>query len=216
MIREQFATEREMLSEEYALNQEVLDNALATKMLKEEEYRTLSEQLERDHQNRIANIRASSLAGDLAAAGDFFASMQGMAQNGGKRMLKVAKAFGAAQATVATFQAAAQAMADWSTFTPAQKLAAYAAIVAQGMTAVKAIKGVSEGGGGSGGGSGGGASSMASAGGGGGGAAAPSTTTFSFTLMNDPMGFGEKFARQFIDQLNSTQRNGGQIRGVIA
>ena len=47
-------------------------------------------------------------------------------------------------------------------------------------------------------------------------AAATPTTTFSFTLMNDPMGFGEKFARQFIDQLNSTQRNGGQIRGVIA
>lgn len=47
-------------------------------------------------------------------------------------------------------------------------------------------------------------------------AAAAPTTTFHFTLMNDPMGFGEKFARQFIDQLNSTQRNGGQIRGVIA
>ena len=26
----------------------------------------------------------------------------------------------------------------------------------------------------------------------------------------------EKFARQFIDQLNATQRNGGTIRGVIA
>jgi len=29
-------------------------------------------------------------------------------------------------------------------------------------------------------------------------------------------GFGESFARQLIDQLNKTQRNGGQIRGVIA
>jgi hypothetical protein len=52
--------------------------------------------------------------------------------------------------------------------------------------------------------------------GGNGGNGGGPTTTFSFTLMNDPMGFGEKFARQFIDQLNSTQRNGGQIRGVIA
>jgi hypothetical protein len=84
------------------------------------------------------------------------------------------------------------------------------------MSAVAAIKGVSEGGGGGGGGGGGRGGGR----GGGGGSSAPAaaspTTTFQFTLMNDPMGFGEKFARQFIDQLNSTQRNGGQIRGVIA
>ena len=60
-----------------------------------------------------------------------------------------------------------------------------------------------------------------SSGGGGGSApaAAPAqqpATTFAFTLQNDPMGFGESFARQLIDQLNSTQRNGGQIRGVLA
>ena len=61
-----------------------------------------------------------------------------------------------------------------------------------------------------------GSGSMASAGGGGAGGGAGPVTTFQFTLTNDPMGFGEKFARQFIDQLNSTQRNGGQIRGVIA
>jgi hypothetical protein len=85
------------------------------------------------------------------------------------------------------------------------------------MSAVAAIRGVSDSGGGGGGGGGGGRGGGR---GGGGGSSAPAaaspTTTFQFTLMNDPMGFGEKFARQFIDQLNATQRNGGQIRGVIA
>jgi hypothetical protein len=107
-------------------------------------------------------------------------------------------------------------MNDPTAITPIQKFANYAAVFAKGMSAVAAIKGVSEGGGG-GGSSGGGGGRR---GGGGGASAAPAaaspTTTFQFTMMNDPMGFGEKFARQFIDQLNSTQRNGGTIRGVIA
>jgi hypothetical protein len=87
------------------------------------------------------------------------------------------------------------------------------------MSAVAAIRGVSESGSNSGSSSGsssGSTSSSASTSSSGGGGGAAPTTTFSFTMMNDPMGFGEKFARQFIDQLNSTQRNGGTIRGVIA
>jgi len=163
----------------------------------------------------LAQIQASRLDGDLAAASAFFGSMAQAAQSGGKKMIKVAKAIGAAQAVIDTIRAAVSAMNDPTAITPLQKFANYAMVFAKGMSAVAAIKSVSDNGGGGGGGGGRG-------GGGGGGAAeaAPRsggpTTTFQFTLMNDPMGFGEKFARQFIDQLNSTQRNGGQIRGVIA
>lgn len=218
MIQEQFATERELLAEEYVLNQEVLDNALANKLIKEQEYYDLSKKLAQDHQASLAAIQSSRLDGDLAAASSFFGSMASVAQAGGKRMLKVAKAAAAAQAIVDTIRAAVSAMNDPTAITPIQKFANYAAVFAKGMSAVAAIKGVSDGGGGNGGGSSGGGGGsgggMASSGAGGGGAGP--TTTFSFTLMNDPMGFGEKFARQFIDQLNSTQRNGGQIRGVIA
>lgn len=215
-IREQFKTEREILAEEYTLNQEVLDNALANKLLSEQEYYELSKKLAQDHQQSLAAIQSERLNNDLSAASSFFGSMAQVAQAGGKRMLKVAKAAAAAQAIVDTIRAAVSAMNDPTAITPIQKFANYAAVFAKGMSAVAAIKGVSEGGGGGGGGGGstrGGAGAAAA----GGGAAAPApTTTFSFTLMNDPMGFGEKFARQFIDQLNSTQRNGGQIRGVIA
>ena len=218
MIQEQFATERELLAEEYILNQEVLDNALANKLLKEQEYYDLSKKLAQDHQASLAAIQSSRLDGDLAAASSFFGSMASVAQAGGKRMLKVAKAAAAAQAIVDTIRAAVSAMNDPTAITPIQKFANYAAVFAKGMSAVAAIKGVSDGGGGGGGGGSGGGGrggpGMASGGAGGGGAGP--TTTFAFTLTNDPMGFGEKFARQFIDQLNSTQRNGGQIRGVIA
>lgn len=217
-IREQFKTEREILAEEYILNQEVLDNALANKLLSEQEYYELSRKLAEDHQKSLASIQSARLDGDLAAASSFFGSMASVAQAGGKRMLKVAKAAAAAQAIVDTIRAAVSAMNDPTAITPIQKFANYAAVFAKGMSAVAAIKGVSDGGGGGGGGSsgGGGGSGGGMASSGAGGVGAGPTTTFAFTLTNDPMGFGEKFARQFIDQLNSTQRNGGQIRGVIA
>jgi hypothetical protein len=211
MIRDHFATEREVLAEEYAMNQEVLRGALDNQLLTEQEYHALSEKLAKDHQDQLNQIQSIGLQNNLAMAADFFGSMAQIAQLGGKKATKIAKVFGIAQALISTFQGAARAL----TLPYPANLAAYASTLAQGMSAVASIKGVNENGGGGGkaGGTGGAAAGGTASGG---GAAASPTTTFSFTLMNDPMGFGEKFARQFIDQLNSTQRNGGQIRGVIA
>lgn len=215
MIREQFATERELLLEEYTLNQEVLDGALANKLLSEQEYYELSKKLADEHQTSLARIQQTRLDNDLTAASDFFGALAQITALGGKKTTKIAKMFGIAQALISTFQGAAKAL----TLPFPANLAAYATTLAQGMSAVAAIRGVSESGSNSGSSSGsssGSTSSSASTSSSGGGGGAAPTTTFSFTLMNDPMGFGEKFARQFIDQLNSTQRNGGTIRGVIA
>lgn len=97
-----------------------------------------------------------------------------------------------------------------------KNLIAAAQTLATGMSAVKNIKSTTPSGGGAAS-SAGGVSSAGSAGASAASSAAQTpTTTFQFTLTNDPFGFGENFARQFIDQLNATQRNGGQIRGVIA
>ncbi len=213
-IRDEFATERELLAEEYALNQQVLDNALANKMIKEEEYRRLTEQLEQQHQDKLKGIRLSAIQENLGYASDFMGSMAQIAELGGKKTTKIAKAFGIAQALISTFQGAAKAL----TLPFPANMAAYASVLAQGLSAVASIRKVSENGGSNGsvGGAAGGGMSASGGGGGAGGGGAGPTTTFAFTLTNDPMGFGEKFARQFIDQLNSTQRNGGQIRGVIA
>jgi hypothetical protein len=213
-IQDNFKTEREVLTEEYAANDEVLRGALNNGLLSREEFNALELQLAQDHQKALQEIQNIGLQNNLAAASDFFGSMVQIAEQGGKKATKIAKVFGIAQALIKTFQGAATAL----TLPFPANLAAYAATLAQGMSAVAAIKGVSESGGGNSGvgASRGGGGGRAGRGGGGGAAAASPTTTFSFTLMNDPMGFGEKFARQFIDQLNSTQRNGGQIRGVIA
>lgn len=211
-IKEGFMSERELLAAEYAADMELLRGHLTGKDELDAEYKELMRQRAEQHFADLHNIRLMQVKDDLTSVQDGFASLQAAAQAGGKKFLKVSKAMGAAQAIVSTIVAAVDAMKVG--LTPAEKFANYAAVFAKGMSAVAAIKGVSEGGGGGGGGGGGrrggdGGASSAPA------AAAP-TTTFQFTMMNDPMGFGEKFARQFIDQLNSTQRNGGTIRGVIA
>jgi hypothetical protein len=214
-IQEGFVTEREILEEEYAANRDVLRNALNIGLLDRNEFNALELQMAKEHAAALTNIRAMQVKDDLTSVQDGFGSLAQAAQAGGKKFLKISKAMGAAQAIVATLVAATDAMKIG--LTPADKFAAYAAVFAKGMSAVAAIRGVSESGGGGRGGAGGGGGGRGGGGATGGApAAAAPTTTFQFTLMNDPMGFGEKFARQFIDQLNSTQRNGGQIRGVIA
>ena len=216
-IRDGFKSEREMLEEEYNLNRNVLQNALLNERITKDEFMALDLALAKKHADALAAIQQASISQQLGDLSSGLGSMASAFQSGGKKMLRISKVFAAAQAIVDTIKAATQAMTDPTAITPAQKFANYAMVFAKGMSAVAAIKGVSESGGGGGGGGGGGrrgggASSAASSA----PAAASPTTTFSFTLMNDPMGFGEKFARQFIDQLNSTQRNGGTIRGVIA
>jgi len=210
-IREGFKSERQLLEEEYILNQMVLDNALNTEQIKKEEYRRLSEQLEKDHQNNLAAIRQQGFDVQLDAAASLFGSLAQLTDSGNKKLMKLSKAFSIAQVVINTAQGISKAFAQYgwpAGVGPAAAIAASGAVQLANIASAESgkIKGGS--GGGSRSGVGGGASAAP--------AAASPTTTFQFTMMNDPMGFGEKFARQFIDQLNSTQRNGGTIRGVIA
>lgn len=114
------------------------------------------------------------------------------------------KKFAAAQALINTLVGATEAL---KLPFPAN-LAAYAKVLATGLSAVSAIKGASPGGSNAG--------PRGAGGAGGGNAAPPPVQTFQFTIQNDPLGFGERFARQIVDQINETSRNGGVIRGVIA
>jgi len=200
---------RLLLQEAFAI--ELADSALhgeAKAALKAQQDATI-EALDAKHQQNMQRMQAAADARTLGNMASTFGSIASIIESGGKKGSTAAKAFYIAQALMSTFSAATQAMADPTLITPFQKFAAYAAIAAKGLSAVASIRSVNPSGGGGGG--------AAAAGAGATTAAAPApTTTFQFTMTNDPMGFGEKFARQFIDQLNSTQRNGGQIRGVIA
>jgi hypothetical protein len=222
-IKDSTLGEEQLLIARYERNRLLLQEAFAIEMadsmlqgderaaLKAQQNATL-EALDAKHQQNLARMRAAADALMLNNLGSTFGNIGSIIESGGKRGTAAAKAMYIAQALMSTFAAATQAMANPMLMTPFSKFAAYAAVATKGLAAVASIAKAGGGGGGGGGGAAG-----AGAGAGAATASAPSpTTTFQFTMSNDPMGFGEKFARQFIDQLNSTQRNGGQIRGVIA
>lgn len=213
-IRDNFKTEREVLAEEYALNQETVRNALNNGLIEKAQFDALELQMAEDHQKKLNAIKMAGIDTQLSATADLFGSLAQLTDGGNKKLVKLSKAFAIAQVVINTAQGISKAFAQFgwpAGIGPAAAVAASGAVQLANIASAESGK-IKSGGGG------GGRGSTASAGGGagGGGGGSGPTTTFSFTLMNDPMGFGEKFARQFIDQLNSTQRNGGQIRGVIA
>ena len=211
-LQEGFATEAEVVAEWYAQGQETLAGALEAELLTREEYAAAVENLERQHQYKLSQIKSGSMSQQLSDAAGFFGSMANVVKTGGEKALKASQILSAAQGLINSYVAFTEVLKDPSFIgRPWARLAAAGGVLAAGLNMVQAIKGVSSSGG-----------AAASSGGGGGGSSATAApaqqpaTTFSFTLQNDPMGFGESFARQLIDQLNSTQRNGGQIRGVLA
>jgi hypothetical protein len=204
-LQETLATEAELIAENYATQQETLQAALDGRLISQEEFQELSKRSAQAYADAMAGINSGYHGDALQQAGTFFGEMAGAMQSGNDKMLKIAKVFGAAEALVNAFRAYNQVLADPSLPWFA-KIPAAMGVLSAGMGMVSAIKGA-----GSGGGSSGSSASAAAA-----GSASQPTTTFAFTIQNDPMGFGESFARQLIDQLNTTSRNGGNIRGVLA
>jgi hypothetical protein len=121
------------------------------------------------------------------------------------QMFQGSKPIAAAQALVSTYEGIASAL---RLPFPAN-IAAAAKTAAVGFNAVRQIKSARPGSG-----VGSGAASGASASDAGSGAQQQQqpVTNFRFTLTNDPMGFGESFARQMVEQINEAQSNGGRVR----
>jgi hypothetical protein len=114
------------------------------------------------------------------------------------------KKFGIAQALINAWIGASEALK----LPFPQNLAAFAKVLATGMSAVKNIKSAQPGK------SGGGGGGTASGAGGGVVQQAPATT-MNFTVQNDPFGYGERFARSLAEQMNAARRNGSQIIATV-
>jgi hypothetical protein len=214
-LQEGLQTEGEVIEAWYQESLAILDEGLDRRLMTEEEYLEARERLEEEYARRSNQIER------LRNQNNFQEAAQGMSQilnavgQGNERMMRISKAFNAGMAWIDTLAGAARELRK-GTF----GFATAAAVIAKGAGFVAAInssstssRGSVSGGARSIGAGGGGASS------GGGGMAAQQqapTTTFRFTIQNDSFGFGEQFARQMIDQLNEAQRNGGNVRGVLA
>lgn len=218
-LQEGFATEAEVVAEWYAQGQETLIAAENAKLLTHEEYIAAKLALDEQYHSKVAAMNDAASQHEIDMKRKTVDAVIGLVSTMGSRsekLAKVAVALNAAKAIAETIQntaaASVRALVELGPIAGPPAAARIKMYGAAQVGIIGANAALSMGSRGGGGGSVGG-------GGGGGSAAAPAqapATTFAFTLQNDPMGFGESFARQLIDQLNSTQRNGGQIRGVLA
>jgi hypothetical protein len=202
-LMESLMTERETVANWYAEGLELIQNSSDAELDAIGGKQEAIERLEKEHQARLSRIRELGAASDLATVlGAGNEILTAIGQNN-EKALRIAKAFGAAEALISAYQGAANALK-----LPFPKnIAAAASVLAKGIGFVNAIKGVSKGGG----------SAGASAGGGGAGAAAVAEApqqqvqSLNFTVMSDPFGIGERVVRQIASQLNEAQRNGNTL-----
>lgn len=200
-LRQQLMTEEQIEMESYAKRQEMLQQALDQRLLTQQEYAALMEQAQQQHTDKMGDIDAYRFGSTLDKAGAFFGDMASAMQGGNEQMLKISKAFGAAQALISAWQGAAEALK----LPFPQNIAAFAKVLATGMGAVNAIKGAGKGGTTSGTGASAGSAAAVQA--------AP-VQTMNFTVSNDPFGFGERIVRDLVSKINEAQRNGSSIRAT--
>jgi len=197
VLTEGLATEAEVVAQWYEEGQTVLDDALAKGLLTEKEYREQRERLEEEHQNRMNAIKKAGAASDLAIVAGAGAEILNAIGQNNKKALKIAKVFSAAQALINTYQGASKELAKGGI----AGFAAAAAVIAQGIGFVNAIKSVSDNGNGGGGGSTG-TSSAASA-------PASPTQTVSINLQGDTFSRGS--VEGLLEQIQSQLDRGGRL-----
>lgn len=140
-LRNYFKTRKEILIEEYAKEREMLRQALLSgQIADQEEFQELSLLSARRYQEKMAALERDVADGRLKDTATVFGSLAKVAEQGGKRMAKAAATFGAVEALINAYRAAAQVLASPTEVTPAQKFAAYASVLAAGLGAVNAIK----------------------------------------------------------------------------
>ena len=120
------------------------------KLITEEEFQQRKQQIVERYQNNKFQKEMESYATGLNDLGGAFGSLASMVeQSAGKQsaaykaMFAISKAFAIAEATVKLSQAIAQAMADPTALTPAQKFANMAAVAAAGVNLISQITSVS-------------------------------------------------------------------------
>jgi hypothetical protein len=221
LIKEGFMSEQELLIKKYEEDQNIIDGYYQTQLEKFQgnkemertlaaEHNELMEKLEAEHQAKMSQLRQAGFNSALDGTAKIFNSLGRIVQSGGKKNVKLAKAFGIAEALISTFVAANKAMAFAATAGPAAAFAAYASVAAKGLAAVASIRSISDtGGGGGGGGSGGGGSSGASE------PSGPSLAAQRSVYVNlQGTTFGRDQVRDLLEQIAAYQSDGGKV--VIA
>lgn len=162
-LQNELATERELLAEWYAEGQTTLEDALAQKLLTEEEYRQQRERLEAEHGERMTEIDRKALDAKLEMARTALGGLSALMGTENEKLFKIGQAAAIAQATIDGWAAATSAWKHgMATGGPPLAAAYTAASLAKTGAMIASIASQSASGGG-GSGSGGGGSGQAAA-----------------------------------------------------
>lgn len=195
-LQESLMTQEQLQMESYTRQQETLKAALDQRLLSQQEYAALMEQVEKTHQLSMGKETNAGVQATLGHLGQLFSG---------------SKKIGAAIALANSWLAFTEVLKDPAyTGRPFARFAAAGAALSSGLNAVRNIKSASPGGSAGGGGAG-------VAGAGGGAAPQQNVQTLNFTLTNDSFGIGQNLIRQIAAQLNESQRNGSTlIRATVS
>lgn len=162
-LRESFATEYELLSEKYGLEQELLSQSLEAKLLTQNEYNQLMAESEAAYQSSITELEQKGADARKAVAqaearakmqviGGALSDLSTLMNSESRKMFEIGKAAAignTVMSTVQSAQSAYAAMAGIPIVGPALGIAAATAAGLAGMQRVQAIRSQSFGGGGS-------------------------------------------------------------------
>lgn len=141
MSKYDFEIEKEKAYYEQSLA--LLQQAEANKIASIRPYADLREQMEQEHQMKLASFEQARFNSQLDAASGFFGNLAKLQNSENKKMAAIGKAAAIAQATIDTYKAATGAYAAMSSIPyvgPALGIAAAAAAVVAGMANVNAIR----------------------------------------------------------------------------
>jgi len=204
-LRDQFATEQEIIQENYERQLEQLQEFRDRKLATEEEFNQLEERIEKQHKSKMLDLEYRHRAEKLQAViggGQAILNEMGAFNS---QALKVAQVFGAGQALISTYIGAAKELEKGTL-----GFATAAAVIAKGIAFVAAIRGVSASTGGGGGVVGGGA---------GAGSAGPVATqeprmSREVVLQLNGSRFSREDVISLFEQMNEYIEDGGNIRVV--
>lgn len=208
-LEEGFLSEEELQFASFERQQAMLEEALERKLLTQDQFQDLMAQSAQAHADILEDIDASRHSSTLQEAAGFFGAMEGALQGSNKRLIRIAKVFGAVEALINAWRAYTQVLAD-PTLPFYAKFAAAAAVLGAGLGAVSAIQGVSESGGGGRGGAGAASAAGASVGAGAGG----QSVSRNVAIQLEGDSFSGDSIRNLINKINEAVEDGAVIRIV--
>lgn len=204
-LREGFMSQEELQIAAYERQQEILQQALDRRLITQQEYNSLMQDAQAQHQDRMSAIDVYRYGTGVQQTQQFMGQMANALQSGNEKMARISRVFAAGETLINAWRSYSQVLAD-PTLPFFAKLPAALSILSAGMGAVNAIRGM---GGGGGGGGGAGASAASTA------ASQPAQLPTQ-TLRFDFGGQNTMGMEQMVDLLNNAYDRGYRIRAVMA